>query len=67
MGKGDKKLVEEDMIHRTDSAHHVNIFTSPELQNYDFRADLKEIPEAAELDPVGKERLDYIWEKEIKK
>jgi len=67
MGKRDKKVVDEDMMHKTDSAHHVNIFTSPELKDYDFRAYLKEIPEAAELDPVGKERLDYIWEKEIKK
>lgn len=36
---------------------HVNIFTSPELQDYDFRADLAEIPEAAELKPVGREKL----------
>lgn len=57
MGKRDKKVVDEDMMHKTDSAHHVNIFTSPELEGYDFRADLKEIPEAAELEPVGKEKL----------
>lgn len=36
---------------------HVNIFTSPELKDYDFRADLRNIPEAAELKPVGKEKL----------
>lgn len=67
MGKRDKKVVNEDVMHKSASAHHVNIFTSPELKDYDFQTDLKEIPEAAELDPVGKERLDYIWEKEIKK
>ncbi|AKP67313.1 hypothetical protein [Companilactobacillus ginsenosidimutans] len=37
---------------------HVNIFSSPELQDYDFRADLNNIPEASELKPVGKERLE---------
>ena len=48
MGKRDKKVVDEDMMHKSASTHYVNIFTSPELEDYDFRADLKEIPEAAE-------------------
>lgn len=36
---------------------HVNIFADSEFQDYDFRADLKDIPEATELKPVGKEKL----------
>lgn len=57
MGKRDKKVVDEDMTHKSSSAQHVNIFTSPELKDYDFRADFREIPELTELEPVGKEKL----------
>jgi len=57
MGKRDEKVVDEDMMQKSASAHHVNIFTSPELQDYDFRADFREIPELAELEPVCKEKL----------
>jgi len=45
---------------------HTNIFATPEFRNHDFQADMKNDPELRPLDPVGKERLDYIWEKEIK-
>lgn len=37
---------------------HINIFTDPKLKDYDFRADFRDIPEASELKPVGKERLE---------
>jgi len=57
MGKRDKKVVDEDMTHKSTSTQHVNIFTSPELKDYDFRADFREIPELTELEPVGKEKL----------
>jgi len=52
---------------KANKKQHVNIFASSEFRNHDFQADMKNDPELRPLDPVGKERLDYIWEKEIKK
>lgn len=41
------------------STKHVNVFSTPEFVEHDFREDLQIIPEVSELKPVGREKWNY--------